>query len=300
MNKANEIPLISIIMTTYNGAAFIEATIESVRNQTWQEWELIVVDDGSDDTTCALISVIGDDRIHLYKAGRTGINGKLKNSGLSMAKGSLIAFIDHDDLWAGDKLEKQVAALRQYPEAGFCICGGYNFKDTGVPGEFFMSRREGSWKGNIFLSLFRSEISGWTQAILLRKECINVAGQFNENYRFADPEFIYRLAWHFEAVVLYEPLFFHRIHESNYTKVQREDSHAEGIAVIRECHKKNMLPAAMTKDALFRSYIHFGEKCIQYKKRATAIGSFFRAWQQKPFSIVPFKKTGKAILSYLQ
>ena len=73
---------VSIIMPTYNRAEYIIETIESIRNQTYSNWELIIVDDGSDDNTEELISQIKDERIQFYKAGRIGVNGRIKNIGL--------------------------------------------------------------------------------------------------------------------------------------------------------------------------------------------------------------------------
>ena len=105
-------------------------TIESIRQQTYSEWELHVIDDGSEDNTEKLVSSINDRRIHFYKAGRIGVLGKLKNLGLYKSKGALIAFMDSDDLWAQDKLAKQVDAFNRYPDAGFCLTGGYSFKKT--------------------------------------------------------------------------------------------------------------------------------------------------------------------------
>src|ERR1041385_97100 len=118
-------PKVSIIMPTYNRAKYIVDTIESIRSQTYQNWELIIVDDGSEDNTEELINQIKDGRIKFYKAGRIGKVGKIKNIGLEKANGELIAFIDSDDLWAPTKLETQVAVFDEYPEAGFCLTGGY-------------------------------------------------------------------------------------------------------------------------------------------------------------------------------
>ena len=143
MINNNQSPNVSIILPTFNRAKFIVETIESIRNQTYQNWELIIVDDGSDDNTEGLISKINDERIQFYKAGRIGINGKIKNIGLKIASGELIAFIDSDDLWASTKLEKQVTALQQYPEAGFSLTGGYNFKKPSEPIDYFYQQREG-------------------------------------------------------------------------------------------------------------------------------------------------------------
>lgn len=291
---------VSIIVTTYNGAKYIAETIESIRCQTWQNWELIIVDDGSDDNTCEIITGIKDERIYLYKAGRIGVNGTIKNRGLSKTEGELIAFIDHDDLWHPAKLEKQIAALQEYPAAGFCLTGGYNFKTKGEPIEYFNKQKEGVLFDNIFLSIFKSEIAVWTQALLVRRECLDVAGLFSETSLFADPDFITRLAYHCKAIVLYEPLIYHRLHETNYTVLNREASHKEGLDVIRSYRNKKMLPSKLAADVLFKSHIHFGEKCLVYKERKKAISSFFKAWQQKPTSIIPFKKMAKAIVYSLK
>jgi glycosyltransferase involved in cell wall biosynthesis len=299
MYSLNTSPKVSIIISTYNGAKYIGETIESIRCQTWQNWELIIADDGSDDNTCEIITGIKDERIHLYKAGRVGINGRIKNIALSKISGELVAFIDHDDLWAPEKLEKQVALLQQYPQAGFSLTGGYNFKIKGMPHEYFCKKKEGIKSGNIFLSIFRSEVAVWTQALLVRKQCIEAAGSFSETGLFADPEFIFRLAYHFDAVILYEPLVYRRLHETNYTVLNWEASHEEGIRVIRLFKKKKMLPSRIAKNVLFKSHIHFGEECMLHKKRGKAIVSFFKAWKYKPLSIVPLKKTAKAILFYL-
>ena len=143
MPNANPSPKVSIIMSTYNRAAYIIETVDSIRNQTYPNWELIIVDDGSDDNTDEIIGRINDERIQFYKAGRIGIGGKVKNIGLGKVRGELIAFIDSDDLWAATKLEKQVAVLQQYPDAGFSITSGYNFKKQEEPLEYFYKQKSG-------------------------------------------------------------------------------------------------------------------------------------------------------------
>lgn len=293
-------PKVSILITTYNGAKYIAETIESIIKQSWQNWELIIIDDGSEDNTCEIITKIKDERIHLFKAGRVGINGRIKNIGLQKVSGELIAFIDHDDLWHPSKLEKQITALQEYPEAGFCLTGGYNFKTKEKPLEYFNTQKKGIRFDNIFLSIFRSEISIWTQALLIRREIVDEVGSFSETGLFADPEFIFRIAYHFKAVVLYEPLFYHRLHETNYTVLNWETSHKEGLDVISTYRNNKMLPSNLASDVLFRSHINFGEKCLSYQRKEKAISSFFKAWRQKPFSIIPLKKITKTIIYYLK
>ena len=291
-----KLPKVSIITPTYNRAAYILETIASIQQQTYSSWELIIIDDGSEDNTAEIIQQCKDARIHFYKAGRIGIGGAIKNIGLEKATGELIAFIDSDDLWDPLKLEKQVAALNKYPEAAFCMTGGYNFKEAGKPLEFFYKKNKGQLYGNIFVSIFKSEIAVFTQVLLFRKECIDKAGKFKEAGSFSDVDFIANLAFYFNAVVLYEPLLFRRLHKENYINTTWQKSYYAGIASIRSFKNENKLPVALAYDALFRLHINFGEDCLLHKKRGTAVLNFCKAWRYKPFSIVPFKKMAKAVL----
>jgi heptosyltransferase-2 len=287
-------PKVSIIMPTYNRSALIAETIKSIRNQTYQNWELFIIDDGSDDNTGEIISSINDKRIRFYEAGRIAVNGKIKNIGIEKANGELIAFIDSDDLWAETKLEKQVSALQQYPDAGFSLTGGFNFAKPGRPIDFSYKQREGILYGNIFVSIFKSEISTTTPSLILRKECLNVTGVFDESKPFADIDFIIKLASYYKAVILYEPLLYRRLHDANDSQANWIKGYHQGIEMIQS-HKKK-LPSSVVHDALFKLYINFGEDCLLRMKRGAAISKFFHAWKNKPFSIVPFKKMVKAIL----
>ncbi|MDP4264761.1 MAG: glycosyltransferase family A protein [Bacteroidota bacterium] len=290
----NPFPKVSIILPTYNRANFIMRTIDSIRSQTYQNWELIIMDDGSDDNTEEIVRQINDERIQFYKAGRIGIGGKIKNLGLEKACGELISFIDSDDLWAETKIEKQVAALEQYPGAGFSLTGGYNFRKLNEPVDYFYKQREGMKYGNMFISFFSSELPGYTQALMLRKECTVLTGLFKEEGSFSDADFIAELAYHFKAVILYEPLLYRRLHDSNTSGAGWKRGYEEGIVLIQSYKKK--LPPKVARDALFRLYMNFGEDCLLHKERATGIKKFFLGWKVRPFSIIPFKKTGKAIL----
>ncbi len=292
--------MVSIIMPTYNRAGFIMDTIETVLSQTYPHWELIIVDDGSEDNTEAVISQLNDVRIRFYKAGRIGINGKIKNIGLEKARGDLIAFIDSDDLWAKGKLEVQIKALQQNPGAGFSLTGGYNFKNPGEPFEYFYKQREGMRAGNIFHSISGSEVAVLTPTLLFRKNCLHVTGKFNEIKPFSDGDFILSLARYYDAVVLYEPLFYRRLHSGNDSDANWVKRCDEGLERILTFKKEKLLPAALARDAMFRLNINFGEKYLRYKNYGKAIKKFLNAWQIKPYSLIPLKKTVKAVLVILK
>lgn len=287
-------PRISIILPTYNRAEYIVETVESIRSQTYSNWELLVLDDRSDDNTETLIQQIQDTRVQYHKTQRRlGITGT-RNEGLSKAEGDLIAFMDSDDLWDATKLEKQVAALQQYPDAGFSLTGGFNFRKQLEPIDFFYKQKEGIKYDNIFISFFKSEVSATTPSLMFRKQCLETTGFFDETSPFAKIGLLLKLAKHFNAVILYEPLLYRRLHDSNISSKVWERGYKDGIALIK-AYKKS-LPSKITSNALYRLYMNFGEDCLSHKKRRKAVFNFIKGWKNKPASIIPLKKIGKAIL----
>ena len=111
--------LVSIIMPSYNTARFIKETIESVLAQTYTNWELIIVDDCSTDTTDEVVApYLGDARIHYVKNETNSGAAVSRNRALREAKGKWIAFLDSDDLWEAEKLQKQIDFMR---ENGYCF-----------------------------------------------------------------------------------------------------------------------------------------------------------------------------------
>lgn len=119
--------LISIVVPVYNAEKFIKETIESVQAQTYKEWELLLVDDCSKDSSCEIIESIDDSRIRLIKQETNKGAYAARNRGVEEAKGRYIAYIDADDLWEPVKLEHELKFLKEN-EAGF-VFTGYEFAD---------------------------------------------------------------------------------------------------------------------------------------------------------------------------
>lgn len=116
-----ETGLVSIIMPSYNTASFIKETIQSVLNQTYTKWELIIVDDCSTDNTDDVLETIKDSRIRYFKNDKNSGAAVSRNKALREARGQWIAYLDSDDLWMQDKLEKQIR---------FMEANGYTFSYT--------------------------------------------------------------------------------------------------------------------------------------------------------------------------
>jgi teichuronic acid biosynthesis glycosyltransferase TuaG len=128
MNKANS-HLVSIVVPVYNAARFIDETIKTVLDQTYTNWELLLIDDKSTDESVKLIKpyVAKDNRIKLLRNKQNSGAAISRNKGIDAAKGRYIAFLDADDLWLPSKLEKQVAFM-QVQDCAFSFTG-YEFAD---------------------------------------------------------------------------------------------------------------------------------------------------------------------------
>lgn len=113
--------LISIIMPTYNCAKFIKETIQSVINQTYENWELVIVDDCSNDNTEEIVASFNDKRIKYHRLEKNSGAAVARTTAMKMATGNYMAFLDSDDLWKKDKLEKQLDFMKK---------NNYNFTCT--------------------------------------------------------------------------------------------------------------------------------------------------------------------------
>ena len=106
------IPVVSVIIPTYNRASDLKRALNSVQEQTFVNWEALVVDNNSEDNTDEIVIGFNDPRIKLFKINNDGVIAASRNKGIKEASGEYIAFLDSDDWWAPNKLELSVAALK--------------------------------------------------------------------------------------------------------------------------------------------------------------------------------------------
>lgn len=132
MNTKKDMPLVSIITPSYNSEKYISETINSVINQTYQNWEMIIIDDSSIDNSLNIIEIFSKTNLKiklLYNLERQGV-AQSRNKGIEAANGEYIAFLDSDDIWLSEKLEKQVQ-LMQSKNILMSYCGYKIMDDAG-------------------------------------------------------------------------------------------------------------------------------------------------------------------------
>lgn len=204
MRNRNENPKVSVIIPTYNRATQVRNAIESVLVQTFSDFEVIVVDDGSSDDTGKILGKVFGDRIRYYFQTNQGLSAAL-NKGLTEAQGEWIAFLDSDDLWVKDKLEWQFKALERFtPQCGACYTDVRFLNHPETRTMFQMAeesdRPEGTMGVNtdILKLLVRPGGAGMVvcpSSFVARADIVKRTGGFDLNLRFGmDSDFLFRLA----------------------------------------------------------------------------------------------------------
>ena len=198
---------VSIIIPTYNRAYCIERSIRSVLEQTYREFELLVVDDGSSDNTQDVVNSIEDERIRYIQMPENKGVAAARNEGIRQAAYEYIAFQDSDDVWKPDKLEKQMQVLSENLRAGMVYCA-YECKTTDgsivtVPDAKMPLHDK---QGDIYHKLLCRNTIG-APTVLAHKECFLKAGLFHDSMTcLEDWELFVRIAKSYEILFLEEPL----------------------------------------------------------------------------------------------
>lgn len=209
-------PKVSILLTCYNHIAYLPAALEGVRSQTFRDYEVIAIDDGSKDGSREwLTENAGDCRVVLNER-NLGTYGTL-NEALRYASGDFIAILNDDDLWAPRKLEAQIDLFQKHPEVGLVHTNGGFIDGEGKPIE---GKPLGFWfptfeTGDVLWDLFY-ENKIIASAALVRRECFEKLGGFNEKYfGSGDWEMWFRIAQVYSIGCVDEPLTFYRVHGAN-------------------------------------------------------------------------------------
>ena len=201
-------PLISVIIPAFNSEKTIYETIESVLNQTWRNLELIVVNDGSQDSTLDVVTSIKDPRLKVLSYTNAGVSAS-RNRGTSQAEGEFISFLDADDLWTLDKLEAQLKALQDNPQAGVA----YSWTDhIDENSQFLRAGSHYTINGDVYAELLKNNFLANGSNILVRTQALKEVGGFNQSFTPADDWDMYlRLASRYHFVAVPSPQILYRI-----------------------------------------------------------------------------------------
>lgn len=218
-NTAGSQPLVSVVMSNLNKGKYIRAAIESVLTQSYQNLELIVVDNGSIDESLTIIEDFAkrDPKVHFTKEPHLGMPYAL-NTGIAKASGKFVALMDSDDLVREDRIEKQVACLQDYDGLSACYSEGWIMDINGVQtGRLYnrdFAELPSKYEGNIFHELIKYDfVIG--ASLMLPKQWTDKS-KFDSSLEFgADWDFLVRMARELEFCYVPEPLYGYRTYSGN-------------------------------------------------------------------------------------
>lgn len=219
--------LVSVIIPNYNTAKYIADAIESVLSQAYQNFELIVVDDGSTDNTKEVVQKYINQPTFKYIFQENKGLSAARNTGIKASQGEFIAFLDADDIWLPEKLEHQIK-LMDSDKVGIVSCSGYTTNEKGEILDTFIKKNY----SNRYLLLrdlsMKNVVSGGGSTALVRKTCFDVIGLFDENLKSSeDWDMWLRIAQRFDIIFVEKPLVKIRVRNnsmcssSNATKMLR-------------------------------------------------------------------------------
>ncbi len=214
-------PGVSVVIPACNAGQFIAEAIDSVLAQTFTDFEVIVVDDGSTDDTREVVARFTDPRLRYVYQDHAGVSAA-RNAGIRRAQGRYIAFLDADDWWLPEKLALQVQLLESRPEVGLVYCGAYRVRNGRI-----ISKFRARYRGDVFEPLLvrgnEKVMAGSASAVIIRKECLEQVGGFDEDcFAAEDWEMWLRLAAQYEFDCVPDCLVAVRFHEENTSaKVER-------------------------------------------------------------------------------
>lgn len=233
-------PTVSVIVTTFNRKELLSNTINSILNQTFSDFELIIIDNYSNYDFNNLISEFNDQRILAYQNENNGIIAINRNYGMKVAKGEFIALCDDDDLWVPDKLEKQINLLRT-KENYSLVCTGVTFfgDDTNFGKQSILSKM-------IFKILAYNLINAKYSLLLLtfitnssvffRKQIISNIGYLNETIEYRsveDFDYWLRISLKFKIYYLNEKLVKYRFHNSQISSHNLKETKIKTNRVLK-------------------------------------------------------------------
>ncbi len=229
-------PFVSIIMNGFNSAAYLREALDSALRQTFTDWELVFWDNRSDDDTEEIVRSIGDARIHFHVSSKRLSLAEGRNEAMAKASGRWLAFLDCDDRWAPDKLERQIERLREHGGQGVGMVYGRtrSFSARGDEGETIYRyagrplpegriARHMLMEGNLILPV----------SALVSREAIDVVGPIPPEFTFAEDYYLFTaVADRFEVLCVQDALCGYRVHPASATARNKLRAHEEGLMVL--------------------------------------------------------------------
>jgi glycosyltransferase involved in cell wall biosynthesis len=246
---------VSVIVPTYNRAGLLREAVASILAQSFGDFELIIVDDGSTDKTSDVIEGFRDRRIRRLLMEHCANLSVIRNTGIRNASGEFTAFLDSDDLWRDDKLAIQMKFLNANADVGFVLSGYDVFDAEGVQRTKLYADGPAAPAASvrcIFEDLLRGKMTLCSSSVMIRKALLDRVGLLNERLRTGDYEFFTRLACNSAAGIIHAPLVKVRKHAGNSSLQFDAEGLEEAIFSVRRFYSLGLIGRDVRDERLLK------------------------------------------------
>lgn len=285
-------PQVSVIIPTYNRKRFLRRAIESVLNQNFSDFEIIVVDDASAEPVQDVVDCLKDPRIRLIRHETNKGEAEARNTGILNSSCEYIAFLDDDDEWLSDKLALQLEKLKNSPPIVGGIYTGYAVVDFSSDQQLFV--RIPSRKGNIYRDLLRRNVIAAPSTVLLRRVCFETAGLFDGSVHYGvDHDLFLRIARHFHFDYLELPLVKYHIHSGRMS--DNPDIVIKGLNALSRRYglERGFI---LNRTIMSEGYLDAGLSYLAVNQRKKAGLMFLKSIRMNPFEWLGYYHLGISLI----
>lgn len=281
--------MFSVVIPTYNHAEYLEAALKSVLDQTFQDFEVIVVNNYSTDHTLSVIDQLGDPRVQVINFRNQGVIGASRNVGIKASRSPHVAFLDSDDTWDRFKLEKIAQVLESDPEIGLICHDQVLFRD-GTEVDRSTYGPPPDYKGSMYDYLLRASNGPSTSATVVARQYLEEVGYFSEDPVFVtveDYDLWFRLARVCRFRFIREVLGAHRYHSTSATSVVERHLHAALAVLDKHCGEiqssEHPFPRRIIRYMYARTYYGAARQYQRQGDLKKAIGFYAQSIRTYPF-----------------
>jgi glycosyltransferase involved in cell wall biosynthesis len=234
-------PAVSVVLPAFNRLGYLRCAVDSVFAQTFPDWELIIADDGSDEETRAYLKGLeSPPRVRILWLSHRGVPAAVRNAAIQEARGEYIAFLDSDDEWMPEKLERQIGSLTRRGDRRWSYTGYVRIDARGEPQVCAGYEGRTRYQGAILEDLLMNAVDIWTPAVVVERHLLARVGGFDEQLLiFEDYDLWLQLASQGEIDLIDEPLVRVRSHDQHFSSSDRGASMpASRLRALGRLHRR--------------------------------------------------------------
>jgi len=293
-NSNNDEPIVSVIINCYNGEKYLREAIDSVYAQTYTSWEIIFWDNASTDRTSCIAKTY-DSRLKYYRSDETTLLGEARVLAANKTTGKYLAFLDSDDLWLKDKLQKQINLFSEKNnDLGFVYGRAEIIYGQKNKNKYIFQNGMELKDGNIFSELAKENFITFSSAVVDREKFM-LCGGFPSTFKNSTDYWLFmHMAEKYSVGVIQDVCCKYRIHDSNLSSSQQVVGAKESIDVV-----ESFLPNKNAFDGLKYQYVYLAIMYIKEKKLLLALNVLFKKGGWLLFFRIFLNKVSVLSRSYL-